>query len=62
MIAEGRDCRAVLIQLMAVISSLKNTGKDILKNHLKTCVVNAALEKDAEFLSELDTVIDQCMK
>ncbi|MCI8327320.1 MAG: metal-sensing transcriptional repressor, partial [Lachnospiraceae bacterium] len=39
MIAEGRDCSEVLIQIAAVRSAINNIGKIILEDHIRHCVV-----------------------
>ena len=62
MVEEGRDCSEVLIQLAAVQSALKNTGKVILQDHLKHCIVEAAQEGDTEAIDELCKAIDRYMK
>lgn len=41
MVEEGHDCSEVLIQLAAVRSALDNTGKVILKDHMRHCMVDA---------------------
>ncbi len=40
MVANDRLCDEILIQLSASMHSLKSLGNNILKNHMKTCVVN----------------------
>jgi DNA-binding FrmR family transcriptional regulator len=62
MVEEGRDCSEVLIQLAAVQSALQNTGKVILEDHLKHCIVEAAQEGDTEAIDELCKAIDRYMK
>ena len=62
MVEEGRDCSEVLIQLAAVQSALQNTGKVILQDHLKHCIVEAAQEGDIEAIDELCKAIDRYMK
>ncbi len=39
MIDEDRYCDEVLIQISAIMKSLKSLGNEILKSHLATCVV-----------------------
>jgi len=58
MIEEGRDCSEVLIQLSAVISALKNTGKVILKDHLEHCIVDAIESGDKKAIDNLNKAID----
>jgi DNA-binding FrmR family transcriptional regulator len=62
MVEEGCDCSEVLIQLAAVQSALQNTGKVILQDHLKHCIVEAAQEGDTEAIDELCKAIDRYMK
>ena len=40
MVEEGYDCSEVLVQLAAVRSALDNTGKVILKDHMRHCMVD----------------------
>ena len=41
MVEEGYDCADVLVQLAAVRSALDNTGKVILNDHIRHCMVDA---------------------
>ncbi len=58
----GRDCSEVLIQLAAVQSALQSTGKVILQDHLRHCIVEAVQEGDTEAIDELCKAIDRYMK
>ena len=62
MVEEGRDCSEVLIQIAAVRSAIVNTGKLILQDHLKHCIVDAAREGDQEAIDDLCQAIDKYMK
>lgn len=62
MVEDGRDCSEVLIQLSAVISALKNTGKVILKDHLEHCIVDAVESGDKKALDNLNQAIDGLIK
>ena len=62
MVEEGRDCSEVLIQIAAVRSAIDNTGKLILQDHLKHCIVDAAAEGDQQAIEDLCTAIDKYMK
>ena len=62
MVEEGRDCSEVLVQIAAVRSAIDNTGKLILQDHLKHCIVEAAQEGDTEAIDELCKAIDRYMK
>ena len=48
MVEEGHDCSEVLIQLAAVRSALDNTGKVILKDHMRHCMVAAVAAGDQD--------------
>ena len=62
MVEEGRDCSEVLIQLAAVRSALDNTGKVILKDHMRHCMVDAVAAGDDDAIDELCDAIDKFMK
>lgn len=62
MVENGRDCSEVLVQLAAVKSALNNTGKLILKEHIRHCIVHAVENGDHQALEDLNRAIDQFMK
>ena len=62
MVEEGRDCSEVLIQLAAVESAIRSTSRQILRNHMETCVTAAIQQNDEETLSELYRAIDELLK
>ena len=62
MVEEGRDCSEVLIQIAAVRSAIDNTGKLILQDPLKHCIVDAAAEGDQKAIDDLCQAIDKYMK
>jgi len=62
MVEEGRDCSEVLIQIAAVRSAIDNTGKLILQDHLKHCIVDAAQEGNQQAIDDLCQAIDKYMK
>ena len=62
MVEEGRDCAEVLIQIAAVRSAIDNTGKLILQDHLKHCIVEAVEEGDRKTIDDLCDAIDKYMK
>lgn len=62
MVEEGRDCAEVLVQIAAVRSAIDNTGKVILQDHLKHCIVEAAQEGDQQAIDDLCKAIDKYMK
>ena len=61
MVEEGRDCSEVLIQIAAVRSAIDNTGKLILQDHLKHCIIDAAREGDQQAIDELNQAIEKFM-
>ncbi len=62
MVADGRDCSEVLIQLSAVISALNNTGKVIIKDHIENCIVDAVESGDKKAIEDLNAAIDRFIK
>ena len=62
MVEEGHDCSEVLIQLAAVRSALDNTGKVILKDHMRHCMVDAVAAGDVDAIDDLCQAIDKFMK
>lgn len=62
MVEEGRDCSEVLTQIAAVKSSVNNIGREILKDHINHCVVDAALSGDTRVLEDLSTALDRFLK
>lgn len=62
MVADGRDCSEVLVQLSAVRSALNKTGLLILQSHLEHCIVDAAKEGDFEAIKELNSAISLYFK
>lgn len=62
MVEDGCDCSEVLIQLSAVRSALDNTGKVILMDHLRHCMVDAVADGDTEAIEELCQAINKFIK
>lgn len=62
MVEEGEDCSQVLTQLAAVRSALDNTGKVILKDHMRHCIVDAVAAGDEEAIDDLCVAVDKFMK
>ncbi len=62
MLAEGKDCSEVLIQIAAVKSAFNNIGKLVLKDHIKHCIVEAVENNDQEVLDKLDEAIEKYIK
>ena len=62
MVEEGHDCSEVLVQLAAVRSALDNTGKVILQDHLRHCMVDAVEAGDDSAIDDQCAAIDKFMK
>lgn len=62
MVENGRDCSEVLIQLSAVKAAINNTGKVILQDHIKHCLVDAIESGDMQEIEELNNAIDRFIK
>ena len=62
MVEEGSDCADVLVQLAAVRSALDNTGKVILKDHMRHCMVDAVSAGNTDAIDDLCQAIDKFMK
>lgn len=62
MVEDGRDCSEVLVQLAAVKAAINNTGKVILQDHIKHCLVDAIESGDLQEIEELNKAIEQFIK
>ena len=62
MVEEGYDCGEVLVQLAAVRSAIDNTGKVILNDHIRHCMVDAVQLGDESAIDGLCDAIDKFMK
>ena len=62
MVEEGYDCTEVLVQLAAVRSALEGTGKVIMKDHLRHCMVDAVAAGDEDAIDDLCAAIDKFIK
>ena len=62
MVEEGEDCTEVLVQLAAVRSAIDNTGKVILQDHMRHCMVDAVAAGDTGAVEDLCEAINKFMK
>ncbi|QDR82938.1 metal-sensing transcriptional repressor [Sporomusa termitida] len=63
MVAEGRDCPEVLLQIAAIRKALDNTAKLILKDHLEHCLVHAVNEGEhEEFMGKLQAALNHYIR
>lgn len=53
MVEEDRYCEDVLIQISAVINSLRSMSSELLKSHLATCVVDEIKKDNLEVIDEV---------
>ena len=61
MVENGEDCADVLVQLAAVRSAIDNTGKVILQDHMRHCMVDAVAAGDQDALEDLCRAIEKYM-
>lgn len=62
MVEEGRDCSEVLVQLAAVRSAIDSTGKVILQDHMRHCMVDAVAAGDTGAIDDLCQAVEKFMK
>ncbi len=63
MVADGRDCPDVLLQIAAIQKAIDSTAKLILKDHLEHCLVHAVREGDHEdVLTKLQEALDRYIR
>ena len=62
MVENGADCADVLVQLAAVRSAIDNTGKVILQDHMRHCMVDAVAAGDQDAIEDLCKAINKYMK
>ena len=62
MVEEGYDCTEVLVQLAAVRSAIDNTGKVILNDHIRHCMVDAVQLGDESAIDGLCDAVEKFMK
>ena len=62
MLDESAYCVDILNQVSAIGSALASFSKELLKNHIKTCVFNDVRRGNEESLDELISTIERLMK
>ena len=62
MVEEGQDCAEILVQLAAVRSAIDNTGKVILNDHIRHCMVDAIQLGDESSIDDLCDAVEKFMK
>ena len=61
-VEERYDCTEVLVQLAAVRSAIDNTGKVILNDHIRHCMVDAVQLGDESAIDGLCEAVEKFMK
>ena len=61
-VEEGYDCTEGLVQLAAVRSAIDNTGKVILNDHIRHCMVDAVQLGDESAIDGLCDAVEKFMK
>lgn len=62
MVEEERYCVDILTQVSAIQSALNGFNKELLSNHIKTCVVDDIRSGDEQVVDELCDTIKRLMK
>ena len=59
MIADGKECEDVLLQLHAIGGALKKVSKKIINDHLNSCVKESIENGDAETLKSFAAILEK---
>jgi len=62
MLAEGRNCDELLLQLKAAESSISKVSKMILQDHLTHCVRESLEQGDTTALDQFNKVLDKYIR
>lgn len=62
MLDSDRSCSDLLMQLSAVEKAIRSVSREILKDHMNHCVVDALEKGDKEPLAEFDKILDTYLK
>lgn len=62
MVENDAYCPDILIQVSAANSALNSFNKELLKKHIKSCVVNDVKNGNEEIIDELVNVIQKLMR
>ena len=62
MVEDSRYCIDIFTQVMAIQAALNAFNKELLSEHIRTCVVEDIKEGDTEVIEELCTAIQKLMK
>lgn len=62
MLEDGAYCTDILVQSQAAASAINSFNKELLSNHIHTCVVDKIRQGDDEVIDELMTTLHKLMK
>ena len=62
MIENDRYCDEVIMQLSASMHGLKSLGNNILKSHMKSCMVDNIKNDNLEIIDEVITLVEKINK
>ena len=62
MLEKNAYCTDILVQVSAVNAALNSFNKELLANHIKTCVVENVRNGDDSVIDELVTTMQKLMK
>lgn len=62
MLAEDAYCTDILTQVTAVQAALNGFSKELLENHIRTCVVNDVRAGEDEVIDDLVRMVHRLMK
>lgn len=62
MVEENAYCPDILIQVSAVNAALNAFNRELLSNHIKTCVINDIKSGNDEVIDELVATLQKLMK
>ena len=57
MISDNRHCDDILIQISAVKSAIDSLGREILENHMKTCMIEDIKKDKYETVDEVINLV-----
>lgn len=58
MVAEDRYCPEIMVQIASVHEALRAVGRELMRNHLRHCVTQAARAGGAEAEATYDELVD----
>ena len=59
MVEEDRYCEDVLIQISAVVNSLRSMSNELLKSHLSTCVVDEIKKDNLDVIDDVVSLFNK---